>query len=176
MIKKTILIVFTIFFVLLSQSIQSQKIVVLNLEYIINNSYQYQEIIKKILKDQELKKNYFEKEEKAIKSKQNEIENSKIILSKDEFKLKVDEYNKILSNFKDSIDEFNFHYDNQISKIRNQILEKIVKLLEKYAIENKIDLIFDNKNYIIASNSINITDIILKELDILDLNLQFDPL
>ena len=176
MIKKTILIVFTIFVVLLSQSIQSQKIVVINLEYIINNSNQYQEIIKKILKAQELKKNNFEKEEETIKSKQNDIQNSKLILSKDEFKLKVDEYNKILSNFKDSIDEFNFHYDNQILKIRNQILENIVKLLEKYAIENKIDLIFDNKNYIIASNSIDITDIILKELDTLDLNLQFDSL
>ena len=176
MIKKRILIVFTIFFVLLSQSIQSQKIVVINLEYIINNSNQYQEIIKKILKAQELKKNNFEKEEETIKSKQNEIENSKLILSKDQFKLKVDEYNKILSNFKDSIDEFNFHYDNQILKIRNQILEKSVKLLEKYAIENKIDLIFDNKNYIIASNSIDISDIILKELDNLNLNLQFDSL
>ena len=176
MIKKTILIVFTIFVVLLSQSIQSQKIVVINLEYIINNSNQYQEIIKKILITQELKKNNFEKEEEIIKSKQNEIENSKLILSKDEFKLKVDEYNKTFSNFKDSIDEFNFHYDNQILKIRNKILENIVKLLEKHAIENKIDLIFDNKNYIIASNSINITDIILKELDTLNLNLQFDSL
>jgi len=176
LIKKIILIVFTISFVLFSQSIQSQKIVVINLEYLINNSNQYQEIIKIILKTQKLKKNSFEKEEKTIKSKQNEIENSKLILSKDQFKLKVDEYNKILSNFKDSIDEFNFHYDNQILKIRNQILENIVKLLEKYAIENKIDLIFDNKNYIIASNSIDITDIILKELDTLDLNLKFDSL
>ena len=64
MIKKKILIVFTIFFVLLSQSLQSQKIVVIDLEYIINNSYQYQEIIKKILKAQELKKNNFEKMKK----------------------------------------------------------------------------------------------------------------
>ena len=176
MIKKRILIIFTIFFVLLSHSIQSQKILVINLEYIINNSNQYQEIIKIILKAQELKKNYFEKEEETIKSKLNEIENSKLILSKNDIKLKIDEYNKILSNFKDDIDEFNFHYDNQISNIRNKILEMIVKLLEKYAIENKIDLIFDNKNYIIASNSINITDIILKELDTLDLKLQFDSL
>jgi len=176
LIKKKILIVLTIFVVLLSQSIQSQKIVVINLEYIINSSIQYQEIIKKILKAQELKKNNFEKEEEAIKLKLNDIENSKLIINEDEFKLKVDEYNEILTNFKDSIDEFNFHYDNQISKIKNKILENIVKLLEKYATENKIDLIFDNKNYIIASNSINITDIILKELDTLDLNLQFDSL
>ena len=176
MIKKTILTISTIFFVLFSHSIQSQKILVINLEYIINNNNEYQEIIKKILTAQELKKNNFEKEEETIKSMQNEIENSKLILSKDELKLKVDEYNKILSNFKDSIDKFNFHYDNQILKIRNKIIEKIIKLLEKYAIENKIDLIFSNKDYIIASNSIDITNIILKELDIIDLNLQFDSL
>ena len=176
MIKKSILIVFTIFFVLLSQSIQSQKIVVINIEYIINNSNQYKEIIKKIIKTQESKKNSFEIEEEKIKSKLNEIENSKLILSKDEINLKVDQYNKTFSNFKDSVDEFNLHYDNQILKIRNKILENIVKLLEKYAIENKIDLIFNNKDYIIASNSIDITDIILKELDTIDLNLQFDSL
>ena len=176
MIKKTILIVFTVFFVLLNQSVESQKIAVINLDYIINNCHQYQEIIKQILKAQELKKNEFIKQEETIKLKLNEIENYKLILSNDEIKLKVEEYNKTFSNFKDSIDKFNFHYDNQISIIKNKILEKSVKLLEKYAIENKIDLIFDNKNYIIASNSIDITDIILKELDTIDLNLQFDSL
>ena len=176
MIKKTILIVSTIFFVLLSQSIQSQKIAVINLDYIINNSHQYEEIIKNILKSQELKKNEFIKQEAKIKLKLEEIENSKLILSKSEIKKKVDEYNKTFINFKDSIDDFNLHYDNQIIKIKNKILEIIVKLLEKYSIENKIDLIFDNKDYIMASNSINITDIILKELDTIDLNLQFDSL
>ena len=176
MIKKKILIIFTIFSILLSQSIQSQKIAVINIDYLINSTHQYQEILKKIIKAQELKKNKFIKQENTIKSKLDEIENSKLILSKDEIKLKVDEYNKTFSNFKDSVDEFNFHYDNQILKIRNQILEKIVELLEKYAIENKIDLIFSNKDYIIASNSIDITNIILKELDIIDLNLQFDSL
>ena len=173
MIKKTILIVF---FVLLNQSAESQKIAVINLDYIINNCHQYQEIIKKILKAQELKKNEFIKQEVTIKSNLNKIENSKLFLSEDEIELKVDEYNKTLSNFKDSIDEFNFHYDNQILNIRNKILEKTVKLLEKYATENKIDLIFNNKDYIIASNSIDITNIILKKLDIIDLNLQFDSL
>jgi len=160
----------------LSHSTQSQKIAVINLDFIIDNSLQYQEIIKKILKTQELKKNEFIKQEDTFKSKLNEIENSKLFLSKDEIKLKVDEYNNALSDFKVSIDEFNIHYENQILNIKNKILEKTVKLLEKYAIENKIDLIFNNKDYIIASNSIDITDIILKELETIDLNLQFDPL
>ena len=87
MLKKNILIVFTVFFVLLSYSAQSQKIAVINLDFIINNCYQYQEIIKKILKDQELKKNEFIKQEETIKSKLDEIENSKLILSDDEIKL-----------------------------------------------------------------------------------------
>ena len=88
MIKKTILIIFTILFVLLNRSSLSQKIAVINLDYLINNSHQYQEIIEKILKAQELKKNEFINQEEIIKSKLNEIENSKLILSKDEIKLK----------------------------------------------------------------------------------------
>ena len=176
MIKKKIFIIFIVFFVLLNQSVQSEKIAVINLDFIINNTHQYQEILNKILKAQELKKNEFIKQEAKIKLKLEEIENSKLILSKSEIKKKVDEYNKTFINFKDSIDDFNLHYDNQIIKIKNKILEIIVKLLEKYSIENKIDLIFDNKDYIIASNSIDITNIILKELDTIDLNLQFDSL
>ena len=135
MINKILLILSTISFVLLTQSIQSQNIVVINLDYIINNNYQYQEILKKIMKAQELKKDEFLIQEEKIKLKLDEIENSKLILSENEIRLKIDEYNKNFSSFKDSIDKFNFHYDNQILKIRNQILEKIVKLLEKYAID-----------------------------------------
>ena len=174
--KKYISIFLIIFILCFNKSVHAQNIAVINIDYVINNNIQYQEIINKIIKSQEIKKNNFTKQEEIINSKLNDIENTKMILNEKEIQLKINEYNIILSNFKDSVEEFNLHYDNQISTIKNSILEKILKLLEKYAIEKKIDLIFDNKNYIIASNSIDITDIISKELNTLDLNLYFDPL
>ena len=47
----------------------------------------------------------------------------------------------------------------KLLNIRETILKEIIKLLEKYAIENNIDLILDSTSYLIASNSLDITDI-----------------
>ena len=169
-----LLFIFCIIF--FSFSSKSQNLAVVDIDYVINNSKQYKNILNDIFQSQETKKKNFIKQEKIINTKKKDIENSKLVLNDEEIQLKIDEYNQILADFKDSIDVFNNHYNNQIQEIRNQVLGYIIKLLEKYALKNKIDLIFDNKNYIIASNSINITDIILEELDTLDLNLKFDPL
>ena len=176
MIKNSKLIIFTIFILLFAPSCLSQNFGVINIEYVINNNHQFKAIIKDILAAQELKKNSFIKQEEIINTQLNELESSKLMLSDQEIKLRIDEYNKILGDFNDSVNEFNLHYDNQILKIKNKVLENILELLQKYATENKIDLIFDNKNYIIASNKIDITDIIFKELESINLKLSFDPL
>ena len=76
-------------------------------------------------------------------------------------------------NFTILIEEFNFHYQNQIINIREIILKEIIKLLEKYAIENNIDLILDSTSYLIASNSLDITIDINSELEKLNLKLEY---
>ncbi len=45
--------------------------------------------------------------------------------------------------------------------------------MEKYALENSIDLILDSTSYLIASNSLDITKDINSELDKLNLNLEY---
>ena len=77
----------------------------------------------------------------------------------------------ILSN---QIDTFNTHYQTQIIEIRKIILKEIIVLAEKYAKNNDIDLILDSTSYLIASNAINITNIIKKELEKINLNLEFE--
>ena len=71
------------------------------------------------------------------------------------------------------IEEFNFHYQNEIIKIRETILKEILKLLEKYALENSVDLILDSTTYLIASNSLDITIQINSELEKLNLDLEY---
>ena len=56
---------------------------------------------------------------------------------------------------------------------RETILKEIIVLLEKYAIENNIELILDSTSYLIASNSIDITNKISNELNNIDLNLEY---
>ena len=60
-----------------------------------------------------------------------------------------------------------------LKKTNKIILKEIFILLEKYAIENQIDLILDSASYLIASNSIDITDIINKKLQNINLKLEY---
>ena len=45
--------------------------------------------------------------------------------------------------------------------------------MEKYALENSVDLILDSTSYLIASNSLDITIDINSELEKLNLNLEY---
>ena len=56
------------------------------------------------------------------------------------------------------VDEFNFHYQNEIIKIRENILKEIIILLRNMLLK-KNDLILDSTSYLIASNSLDITEI-----------------
>ena len=94
-------------------------------------------------------------------------------MNDNEINIKIDNYNKKISDFSILIEEFNFHYQNEIIKIRESILKEILKLLEKYAIDNNVDLILDSNSYLIASNSIDITNEISIELEKINLILEY---
>ena len=134
-------------------------------------------IYKKTLKDIELNQQKYLEEldikENELKIKLKEIEESKLILNKDEINLQIENYNNQLSQFTILIEEFNFHYQNQIISIREAILKEILLLLEKYALENNVDIILDSTTYLIASNSLDITNNINNELEKLNLNLEY---
>ncbi len=157
----------------LSNIVIAQSVVVVNVQNLIDNNKNYKEIIEEIEINQEKYLNEFKKKEKEIQTIFNEIEESKLILSDNEINNQIENYNKLLNNFTKDVDEFNFHYQEQIIKIRENVLKEIIYLLEKYAIENNIDLILDSTSYLIASNSIDITEYISNELKKIKLELEF---
>ena len=169
------LIYIIIFFLIstYSTNIFSQTIAILNLQFLIDNNQSYKKTLKNIELDQQKYLQDFDIKEDELVVILNEIEESKLILSEDEINIQIEEYNKQLSDFTILIEEFNLHYQNQIINIRETILKEIVKLLEKYALENSIDLILDSTSYLIASNSLDITKDINSELDKLNLNLEY---
>ena len=169
-------LIYTIIFLfinILSFNIFSQTIAVVNVQSLIDNNEIYQKILKDLEVNQEKYLNDFNIKENELIIKLNEIEESKLILSEEEINIKIENYNDQLSQFSILIEEFNFHYENEIIKIREMILKEILKLLEKYALENSIDLILDSTSYLIASNSLDITIDINSELEKLNLNLEY---
>ena len=169
------LIFFTIFFFIniFSFNIFSQTIAIVDVQTLIDNNKIYKKTVKDIEINQEKYLKDFNIMENELTIKLNEIEESKLILSEDEINIQIENYNNQLAQFTTIIEEFNFHYQNQIIKIREIILKEILKLLENYALENSLDLILDSTAYLIASNSLDITNDINNELNKINLNFDF---
>ena len=170
--KKKYFIIF-IFIYLISNNLYAQSIAIVNIQYLIDNNKYYKITEKEIQTSRTTNLKKFEKKEIELQNLFNDIENSKLILNQNEINLKIENYNKKLDDFTILIEEFNFHYQNQIINIREAILKEIIALLEKYAVENNIDLILDSTTYLIASNSLDITNNINNKLEKLNLNLEY---
>ena len=170
---KLIYIIIFIFINIFTFNTFSQTISIVNVQSLIDNNKIYKKILLDIEINQEKYLKDFNLMENELTIKFNEIEESKLILSEEEINAQIENYNNKLSQFSILIEEFNTHYQNEIIKIRETILKEILKLLEKYALENNVDLILDSTTYLIASNSLDITIDINSELEKINLNLEY---
>ena len=151
----------------------AQNIVVIDIQTLIDKNNAYINSIKEIEKNQEKYLKKFENKEDELKQILKNIEDSRLILNENEINAQIDDYNKELNNFSIIIEEFNIHYQNQIEIMRETILKEIIVLVEKYAFDNNIDLVLDSTSYLIAANSIDITEIIYNELKKINIKLEY---
>ena len=170
---KFIYLIICIFAISLSKFVFSQTIAVVNIELLINDNIYFKEIIKDMENNQEKYLEKFELIERELSNKLKDLEQSKLILNETEMNTQIDKYNKELSDFTLTVEKFNLHYQNQVINIKQIILNEIFMLLEKYVIENQVDLILDSASYLIASNSIDITDSIKNKLQNINLKLEY---
>ncbi|MDC0453245.1 OmpH family outer membrane protein [Alphaproteobacteria bacterium] len=127
-----------------------------------------------INKDQEAHKKKFNSEELSLQSELERIEKLNLILEPSELEKEIDKYNAKLNNFNKIIEEFNLHYEKQINNLKNRIINIILDILKVYSEENKIDLILDSNNYILSSNSINITELIKDQVNTKTIEINFE--
>ena len=171
---KLIYIFIFIFTFIFNFNLFAQNISIVNIQFLIDNNQYYIEILKKIEDNQKLYLKDFENKENVLKKSLDKIEDSKLILNQNEINLQIDSYNNELAEYKNLVEEFNSHYQYQIIQIREIVLAEIIVLLEQYASENNVDLILDSTSYLIASNSLDITEIINNKLSKKNLKLEFD--
>ncbi len=164
---------FFLYFNLLSFNIFADTIAVINIQSLIDENSSYRDLISDIESNQEKYLKKFEEKENELQLKLKEIENSKLILNENEINLQIQDYNNQLSEFTMQIEEFNMHYQEQLINIRELLLKEIIILLENYATKNSVDLILDSTSYLIASNSLDITNYISDELEKLNIELKY---
>lgn len=161
-----------IIFCLVSFNVFPQKIATFKFSLILENLIAYNNFIEQI---NEFKKKKFEElknEEEVLITRQKEITDLKIILSEDEYINIVSEFNEHKDDFEKKVNHLNNYLNNNIELNEKIILKEIANIVENIAIENGIDLVLFDEQYFIASDTIDISNNIYKELNNLNIALQ----
>ena len=142
-----------------------QKIVILDLKYVLNNSKAgkgAQDYLKKSFSDNAKKFNNMEND---LKKEEKDLLAKKTILSKDEYTKKIDNLRKKVIDFqsqrKSSIDKI----ATQRAESREILIKNIDPILQTYIKENNISLVIDKKYTLGGSPDNDITKIIVEKLN-----------
>ena len=167
-------IYFIFIIITLSSSAFSTTIRVIDFQKIIDNYSNISLLYDQINEDQLAHKEIFKKEELNLQNELDRIERLNLILETSELEKEIQNYNKQLSDFNNKIEKFNLHYETQINNFKNKIANIILEELKQYSEDNNIDLILDSNNYILSSNSINITDFIVDTVNKTQIDFNFE--
>ena len=161
--KKYFLIFFFLIFCV--NSFAQEKIVYLDVNYIISESEAGKYINKELKKINDKNIEEFKKVENSIKSEEENLLKQKNLIKEEEFNKKA---NELRDKYK-SYQELKNIKNNDLKKLRddagNKILNIINEILSKYSTENKISLFLEKKNVIIGKSNLDISDNILNLLN-----------
>ena len=157
--------VVTFFFIFSTYAFAEQKIVVLDMKYVLNSSKagkDAQEFLKKKLNANAKK---FSELEKSLKKEETDLLTAKTNLAKEEYTKKSDTLRKKVIDYQSqrrtSIDNLAI----QRVEARKVLMKRIKPILNVYIKENDVSLIFDKKNMIGGLNKYDITNLIVDKLN-----------
>jgi len=160
---KYILVSFIVFYS--TNLFAENKIVVMDLKYVLNNSKAgkgAQEFLKKSYNDN-IKK--FKEIEKALKKEEDDLLAKKTVMSKDEYTKKTDTLRKKVIDYKSQRRSAMDKITTQRATSRDTLIKSIDPILEAYIKENNISVVI-NKNNTLGGNPENdITKIIVEKLN-----------
>jgi len=158
-------IVVTFFLLVSTSAFAEQKIVVLDLKYVLNNSKAgkgAQDFLKKTFENNAKK---FADMEKKLKKEESDLLSKKTVLSKEEYTKKGDALRKQVIDYQSqrraSLDKI----ATQRAKSREKLIEAIDPILNAYIKENNIYLVMDKKDFLGGTPESDITEIIIKKLN-----------
>ena len=157
--------VVTFFLIFCTAALAEQKIVFLDLKYVLNNSKAgkgAQDYLKKTYNDN-LKKNM--DMEKALKKEEQDLLAKKTVLNKEEYTKKSDTLRKKVIDFQSqrraSLDKI----ATQRSESRAILIKNVDPILQTYMKENDISIVIDKKTILGGKPETDITKIIVEKLD-----------
>ena len=158
-------VVVTFFLLICTNTFADEKIVILDLKYILNNSKAgngAQDFLKKRF-DDNVKK--FANMEKELKKEEQDLLAKKTVLSKEEYAKTIDILRKKVIDYQSQRRAALDKITTQRSESREVLLKTIDPILETYIKKNNISLVVDKKYTLGGSPENDITEVIIEKLN-----------
>ena len=146
-----------IFFFFLTSNSYANKIVYIDMDYILNNSIKGKNISNILENENKLIIDKFLKTEQILKTEEQQIISKKNILNDNDFK-------KLIQDFKAKIDNFNFEKKNSIKLLNNkkinltkEFIVEINPIFVEFAKKNSISIILKKKDIIMGDSNLDKT-------------------
>ena len=157
--------VVTFFLIVSTNAFAEQKIVVLDMKYVLNNSKAGkggQEFLTKKFKDNAKKMSDLQN---ALKKEETDLLKKRTVLSKEEYSKSTDLLRKKVIDYQSQSRSSLDALGKQRAEARKIMISKIEPILDLYIKENNISLVLYKKNVIGGSKGYDITGIIVEKLD-----------
>ena len=157
--------VVTFFLLICTYTFAEQKIVVLDLKFVLNESKAgkgAQDFLKKSFKENQKK---FMDSEKNLKKEENDLLLKKTVLSNEEYQKKADVLRKKVIDYQSQRRAALDKITTQRANSRETLLKKIDPILNAYIKENDISLVVDKSYTLGGSPDNDITKIVIEKLN-----------
>mgnify|MGYP000860376819 CR=1 FL=1 len=157
--------VVTVFIIFSTHAFAEQKIVVLDMKYVLNNSKAgkgAQDFLKKSFTENQKK---MDKKEESLKKEESDLIAKKNILSKEEFSNKTNELRKKVTDYQKERRTVLEKITKLRAKARKDLLNKINPIIENYTKENNISFVIDKKTILVGNESFDITSLVIDKLN-----------
>ena len=143
----------------------AEKIVYIDMDKIMQISKAGKNAIAKINDQKKKDVSKFQKIEKELKSREQDLITKKNVISAEEFNTKLETLTKEINNYRALRQEAIDLSTKSRLNASADFAEKIKPILADYASENNIDMIIQKKNIIMGKTDLDITEAILKIVD-----------
>ena len=137
----------------------------LDFKFILNESIAGKKAQKYLKNKLEKGFNQLREKEKSIQEEEKKIIDQKKIIKPEEYKKKVESLRSKVSNLQTERKKLLEDVTKQRSKARNELLKNLNPIIKDYMKEKSIRMVVDKKSLLLADQSLNITDEIVKRLN-----------
>ena len=153
---------FTIFFFFTGLSQSNEKIVYLDVDFVLANSDKGKIILSNLEEKNKENIKILQSKEKILKDQETQIIKQKNIISEDSYKEKVNNLKNKIDIFKKDKDKLVKNFNQLRQQEINEFIKLVDQILGEYVEKNAIDLVLNKKDILIGKNKYNITNEILE--------------